>query len=103
MTFKSEGVNGSFSYDDTKKKSTVNINFSMGSDNFTSLMNLAECSTSQKEGMTGDCAMFGFTQKFSYTHGGSTETAMIKAKCKADDSGGYCEASLFFYSSSFKA
>ncbi len=44
--FKSEGVDGSFSYDDVKKKSTVNINFSMGSYNFTSLMNLAECSSS---------------------------------------------------------
>ena len=63
MTFKSEGVNGSFFfYDDTKKKSTVNINFSM-EDNFTSLMNLAECSTSQKEGMSEECAMFRFTQK----------------------------------------
>ena len=50
--FKSEGVDGSFSYDDVKKKSTVNINFSMDSDNFTSLMNLAEYSTSQKEGMS---------------------------------------------------
>ena len=99
--FKSESINVSFSYDDAKNKSTVKINFSKGLDNFTSLTNLDECSTSQKEGMTGDCAMFGFTQKFSYTHGGSTETAMIKAKGKADDSGGYCEASLFFYSSSF--
>ena len=80
--FKSEGVDGSFSYDDAKKKSTVNINFSMGSDNFTSLMNLAECSTSQKEGMSGDCAVFGFTQKYSYTHNSSKETAMIKAKGK---------------------
>ena len=43
--FKSEVVDGSFSYDDVKKKSTVNINFSF-EDNFTSLMNLAECSTS---------------------------------------------------------
>ena len=99
--FKSEGVDGSFSYDDVKKKSTVNINFSMGSDNFTSLMNLAECSTSQKEGMTGDCAVFGFTQKYSYTHNSSKETAMIKAKGKADDSGGYGEASMSFNSSSF--
>ena len=99
--FKSEGVDGSFSYDDDKKKSTVNINFSMGSDNFTSLMNLAECSTSQKEGMSGDCAVFGFTQKFSYTHGVKAETAMIKAKGKADDSGGYGEASMSFNSSSF--
>ena len=62
MTFKSEGVNGSFSYDDTKKKSTVNIIFAM-EDNFTSLINLAECSTSQKEGMSEECAMFRFTQK----------------------------------------
>ena len=99
--FKSEGVDGSFSYDDAKKKSTVNINFSMGSDNFTSLMNLAECSTSQKEGMSGDCAVFGFTQKYSYTHNSSKETAMIKAKGKADDSGGYGEASMSFNSSSF--
>ena len=99
--FKSEGVDGSFSYDDVKKKSTVNINFSMGSDNFTSLMNLAECSTSQKEGMSGDCAVFGFTQKYSYTHNSSKETAMIKAKGKADDSGGYGEASMSFNSSSF--
>ena len=99
--FKSEGVDGSFSYDDDKKKSTVNINFSMGSDNFTSLMNLAECSTSQKEGMSGDCAVFGFTQKYSYTYNSSKETAMIKAKGKADDSGGYGEASMSFNSSSF--
>ena len=98
--FKSEGVNGSFSYDDVKKKSTVNINFSMGGDNFTSVMNLAECSSSQKEGMSGDCAVFGFTEKFSHTYGGSAETAMIKAKGKADDSGGYGIASMTFNSSS---
>ena len=99
--FKSEGISLSFSYDDAKKKSTVKINFFKGSDNFTSLTNLDECSSSQKEGMTGDCAMFGFSQKFSYTHGGSAETAMIKEKGKADDSDGYCEASMFFNSSSF--
>ena len=51
--------------------------------------------------MSGDCAVFGFTQKFSYTHGGIAETAMIKAKGKADDSGGYGEASMSFNSSSF--
>ena len=45
--------------------------------------------------------MFGFTQKFSYTHLGATETAMIKTKGKADDSGGYGEASMSFNSSSF--
>ncbi len=51
--------------------------------------------------MSRDCAVFGFTQKFSYTHGESVETAMIKAKGKADDSGSYDEASMSFYSSSF--
>ena len=51
--------------------------------------------------MSGDCAVFGFTQKFSYTHGVTAETAMIKAKGKADDSGGYGEASMSFNSSSF--
>ena len=54
-----------------------------------------------KEGMSRDFVMFGFTQKFSYTHGGSVETAMIKAKGKADDSGSYDEASISFSSSSF--
>ena len=73
----------------------------MSSDNFTSLINLAECYSSQKEGMSGDCAVFGFTQKFSYTHGGTAETAMIKAKGKVDDSVGYGEASMSFHSSSF--
>ena len=99
--FISEGVNGSFSYDDAKKKSTVNINFSMGSDNFTSLMNLAECSTSQKEGMSENCAMFGLAKKFYYTYGGLAEATMIKAKVRADYSGGYDEASMSFNSSSF--
>ena len=99
--FKSEGVDGYFSYDDVKKKSTVNINFSFGGDNVASIMNLAEYSISQKEGMSGDCAVFGFTEKFSHTYGGSAETAMIKANGKADDSGGYGEASMSFNSSLF--
>ena len=51
--------------------------------------------------MSEDCAMFGFTQKFSYTHGRLAEVTMIKAKGKADDSGGYDEASMSFNSSSF--
>ena len=73
----------------------------MGSDNFTSLMNLAECSTSQKEGMSGDCAVFGFTQKYSYTHNSSKEITMNKAKGKADESGCYDEAPMSVNSSSF--
>ena len=89
-------MKGSFSYDSEKKNSTVNMTFTSGSDNATIVMNLSECSTSQASNTTGDCAIFGFTQKFSSSQGGSSFTAMIKAKGKADDKGGYGEADMSF-------
>jgi len=90
-----EVMKGSFSYDDTKKKSVIKMTFKVGTDKQTINFNISECSSSQKSGMSGDCAIFGFGMKFAMSGGA---TAMIKGSGKADDSGGYGEADMGFKS-----
>ena len=84
-------MKGSFSYDDDKKKSSINMTYDDGSSAMKMTMNLATCSDNESSGMTGDCAIFSFTQSFSdATYGES----MMKGAGKADDTGGFGQATM---------
>ena len=76
---------GSIAFDDSTDKSVVNMKYSDGSTSMKQTLNLAECTDAQKNGMTGDCAIFKITNSFTQ----SGEIFMISGGGKADDSGGY--------------
>jgi len=84
-------MKGSFSYDDDKKKSSINMTYDDGTNAMKMTMNLATCNDNQSSGMSGDCAIYSFTQSYSdATYGES----MMKGSGKADDKGGYGEAKM---------
>ena len=95
-TMGSSSFKGTIAFDDNTDKSVVNMKFSDGSQNFKQTLNLAECTTDQSSGMTGDCAIFSITTSFS----SSGETFMIKGSGKADDNGGYGQGSMSAQTSS---
>ena len=91
----SEGTfKGNIAFDSDKKKSVINMKVDSTEMKLKMVMNLAECSDAQKEGMTGNCAVFSFTQSFTSESEGFT--GMMKGDGKADDNGGYGVAAMSF-------
>ena len=81
---------GTFTYNGDDNVSTFSVEMS-GSVAMKLSLKMATCT-----GMTGDCAVFSFSQSYDM---GASGTGLMKADGKADDSGGYATALLSMTSS----
>ena len=75
---------GTFTYNGDDNVSTFSIEMS-GSMSLLMSLNMAVCTAEQAADMTGDCAVFSLSQKFT----GEGMTMLMQADGKADDGGGY--------------
>jgi hypothetical protein len=84
-----ETYKGTFTYNGDDNVSSFSVEMS-GSISMKLTLKMAACT-----GMTGDCAIYSFSQNFSDDSFG---TMLMKADGKADDSGGYADARMSFSS-----